>query len=271
MRTRFVPIVDFKPEINSLNLEQSAWVLKWSDGDYSVNKRIDFTGEKWHSTRGPNVAITHEKGIKYKYQENEKWALKQIQGEWFLTLTHLQSDPIVYQINKVYQDSIKLRCLSWETEQQFTLHHLGKISQSQANSIINHLCKKKWETSEVLNYSTSFSEHATTIDEELTTGSSVRDTTLIKRSELIDKKVSFNFRSDFTFQILVDSNLYWQTKWRLSADGAYVILNNGRHPYNYIEIISIGKDELVIGKSDNFGSDKEEGDYFPYYYELRLK
>jgi hypothetical protein len=245
-------------------------MLKWSDGDYSIDRRIDFTDEQWYPEGGPKVAITHEKATKYKYQENEKWALKRIQDEWFLTLTQGQMDPIIYQVTKDCGDSLKLKCISWLTEKQFTLHRLKQLDKPKLDLIIKHLSQKKWEMDEVLNYSTSFSEDTTGIEEELATGFYAKDTTLIRKSDLIGKRLSFTFRSDFVYQISVDSKLFWQTKWRLLDDGIYVIINEGQHPYDYIEIVSIKEGELVIGKSDNFSTDNK-GEFFPYYYEVRLR
>lgn len=269
MRTRFVPIEDFKPGLNKIDLAQSAWVLKESDSDYSID-RIDFTETKWYPHGGPNIAITHDKATKYKYQGNEKWALKRIQDEWFLTLTQDQIDPIIFQVIKDYGDSLTLRCLSWVPQNQFTLSRLKPIEQAQSETIVQRLSQKKWHTVELLNYSTSFSEDTTGMPESLTTGFYVRDTTLIRKSDLTENKLSFIFGADFVFQILVDSKPFWQTKWRLSADGHYVILSEGRHPYHYIEILSLEGNELIIGKSDNFAAERKK-EFFPYYYEVRLR
>jgi hypothetical protein len=270
MRTKFIPIEDFKPELDQIDLSQNAWVLKWSDGDYSINRRIDFTNERWYAGDGPRVAITHEKAMKYKYQDNEKWTLKRIQQEWFLTLTQNQMDPLVYQVIKYDGDSLTLRGLSWSTKKAFILHRLKRVEPLRSDSICQYLSKQRWETGEILSYATSISEHSPDIEPELGTGFYARDTTLIKKSDLIGKRLSFTFRPDFVFQIHVDANLFSQTKWRLSSDGAYVIINDGQHPYDYIEIISMKNDELVIGKSDNFATDTKR-EYFPYYYEVRLK
>ncbi|MBL7849356.1 MAG: hypothetical protein JNN04_00545, partial [Cyclobacteriaceae bacterium] len=239
------------------------------DSDYSID-RIDFTETKWYPHGGPNIAITHDKATKYKYQGNEKWALKRIQDEWFLTLTQDQIDPIIFQVIKDYGDSLTLRCLSWAPQNQFTLCRLKPIEQSQSETIVQRLSQKKWDTVELLNYSTSFSEDTTGMPESLTTGFYVRDTTLIRKSDLMENKLSFLFGADFVFQILVDSKPFWQTKWRLSADGHYVILSEGRHPYHYIEILSLEGNELIIGKSDNFAAERKK-EFFPYYYEVRLR
>ncbi len=179
-------------------------------------------------------------------------------------------DPIIYQVAESYEDSLKLICLSWPTDNVFSLHKNHKKERIELDSIIKYLTQKNWRTAEVLGYSTSFGEDTSNIDEKYTTGYYSSDTTLIKKRDLLDKKVSFNFNSDFTFQIIVDRNLFWQTNWKISNDGSYVIISNGTHPHDYIEIISMENGQLIIGKADNFGTDQKR-EYFPYYYEVRLE
>lgn len=270
MRTKFIPIKQYAVKIDSLNLTKNAWILKWSDGEYSVDLRIHFMNAKWYPEEYPNIAMIHRRAVNYKYQENERWALSHIMNEWFLTLTQGQFHPITYQISKVYKDSLKLKCLTWPIASEFRLLRSLNKEHSELTSIINHLIKKTWRVSEVLNHSNSFSEDTIALDEEYTAGHYSRDTILIKRSELFENRMSFKFNPDYTFQLILDNDIFWQTKWRITGDGKYIILNKGLHPYDYIELISWTDKELVIGKADDFGTNKKR-EYIPYYYELRLE
>ncbi|HBK88525.1 MAG TPA: hypothetical protein DDZ56_07725 [Cytophagales bacterium] len=267
-RTRFIPIADFKPALNGLELAGSAWFLNGYGEDDWISQRIDFTAEKWKLRPFPGVAITHRREKKYKYQKREKWSLKRVQEEWFLTLSYWESDMYVFQVAGVDQDSLTLKCLMLGNQRPFTLCRLKKVDPALADSIVRYLAQRRWNTREVLNQVNSM-DKAEDSDLEIFSRFHLSDTTVITKRNLMDKKVSFRFRDDFVFEMLDDSRLFWQTTWRLSEDGNYIILDKGQRPSDYIEIISWKNNELVIGKEDDFATD-EKHQYYTGYYEVRL-
>ena len=190
-----------------------------------------------------------------------------MQGESFLTLTQGQFHPMVYQVTHANYDSVKLICLSWGTDKKFSLSKIPNKGEQELDSIRKRLMKQIWKTSEVLK--TSFSDDTANAGDEYLFVHYGRDTTLIERKDLVDRKVSLKFAPDFTFHTLVDDKSFWQSNWRLSNDGTYIIIGDGLHTNNYIEIISIGANDLIIGKTDYFGTGKRR-EFIELYYEIKL-
>ncbi|MEM6516742.1 MAG: hypothetical protein AAF688_11215, partial [Bacteroidota bacterium] len=77
--------------------------------------------------------------------------------------------------------------------------------------------------------------------------------------------------TDSTYHIYESNILVKSGNWTLSKTGNEIILNNGIYPSDYIDLIEVNKDSLVIGnlrrfgpKGDNFGMDVE------IYYKIKL-
>jgi hypothetical protein len=267
MRSTFIRSENYKPNLEALDLKANAWSLECSDPEYSID-RIDFLNEKLYPEAVPNLAIAHHKTTRRKYQEKEKWTLKTILGGSFLTLTWGQFDPMIYQVMETYGDSIKLIGLSLGKSKKFRLRKIPNKDEQDLDAIRTLLMKKIWETSEV--QSPLFSDDTASLEDEYLAGHYASDTSLIERQDLIDRKISIQFGRDFTFRILVREQLFWESNWRLSRDGSYIIIGDGLHAHNYIEIISVDLNDLVIGKTDYIGI-REQSKFIELYYRLRLR
>ncbi|MCU0322342.1 MAG: hypothetical protein MUE72_07995 [Chitinophagaceae bacterium] len=264
VRIKFVAINDL-PEIESFNLTDNSWTLKWYEGDL---RRIDFLNESYLSGNVLKAAITHFKSTKHKYQNKEMWALRNIHGQWFLLLTETVTNPIIFQVAAFNEDSLKLIRLDSHIENNFILYK-NKIKEDiELDVISNYLTKKKWQTSEILHYSSSFTESEFEKDKYL--GFYSWDTTLISKQDLLNKKMAFHFKPDFKLCVYNGEKEYFKTNWKLSNDGFYVIINDGRRPNDFIEIISIDKNQLVLGKADHFGIGNKR-EFIELYYEIRLE
>lgn len=106
-------------------------------------------------------------------------------------------------------------------------------------------------------------------DEEEITGFYVMDTTLLKKESLENNRLSFVFTDSFTYKIYEDDTVVRSGNWRLSNNGAQIILDAGYMPYDYIDLIKIQSDSIAIGKNDEFHVDGNS--FIEYYYRLRLK
>ena len=47
-------------------------------------------------------------------------------------------------------------------------------------------------------------------------------------------------------------------KWQFSIDGKYIILNNSNLGKDFIKIVTINKDSIVIGTSNSFPEKKQQ-------------
>jgi hypothetical protein len=61
-----------------------------------------------------------------------------------------------------------------------------------------------------------------------------------------------------------------ETEWKLSADGHFVILNQGKEENDYIEILKLDEKEIEIGKQDFFYNSVRDHCY-EYFYRIRLR
>ena len=59
--------------------------------------------------------------------------------------------------------------------------------------------------------------------------------------------------------------------WEISASGKQIVINHGYCPEDYIDLLHIGNDKLIIGKKEMFQSGKRKGDYVDYYYKLEMQ
>ena len=105
----------------------------------------------------------------------------------------------------------------------------------------------------------------------LSRGSRDWDSPLTKLESLKDKKVSFKFSKDSTYNIYESDISVTNGNWKVSRTGNEIILNNGIHPSDYIDLIDLDADSLVIGSLRRF--EPEEDNYemhMEMYFKIKL-
>lgn len=209
----------------------------------------------------PNTKLCIQKDL----QDNQfistidKWNVVNINGNQLFVKTFHQMDKEFYRIKSYVGDSIiELESLEFPNVKT-DLRKRQYISRAKRLEIINQIQNQIWKTDRILSLDT------------LGQGSGLWDKSLIKFESLKDKKISFRFSKDSTYNIYESDISVASGNWRLSLTGNEVILNAGINPSDYIDLINVNADSLVIGslrrfepKENNYGMDVE------MYYKIKL-
>ena len=197
----------------------------------------------------------------------EIYSLYTFQNTQFITVTFGQTENYIYQITNIKNDTVYTKSYSKTgyIHPLFVKHK--SIDQMEIDNIKSTLYGN-WSTSELLSYGTGLEEFLGDSSEFEFMGWSPDDSTMITRSSLIEKKISYSF-NDSTYQLLINNEKLLAGQYRISADGKFIVLNEGKNPNDYIELIELANDQLTIAKRDDF-SVGNEGDYIEYFYKLRM-
>jgi hypothetical protein len=234
-----------------------------------VKQRITFY-DRGMNAGTDRTCVLQTKGTKFKRQSVERWALKQVSSNLLLAIQSDRTDAHIYQVTGATNQIVKLKNL---TNPEFDPLVLRRSQPNRPIDFIEKMISgRTWKTDDVLRYASPEDEPFQILDTIFysTSYDHITDSTLIPKEALISKSLSMIFGSDHGFKLYLDGKLFQQARWTISSDGEYIVLNEGQMPEDYIELIEISGDQMIIGKQDEFklASDHRS---MPYYYELRLK
>lgn len=263
--------VKFKPLAKGWTIDESLDFNESTDWIFSYNrhkKRLKLLQKPWFysSDTGMKLCIVQWSREKYRSVNMEKWNVISFNNYHLFIKSTGQFEDEIYQVKSYRRDTILLKDLTYCDTSEVRLVKEKSISQSEKEGIIRKLQNKKWNTYHLISKATSMIGAS---DEEEITGFYVMDTTLLKKESLENNKLSFVFTDSFTYKIYEDDTVVRSGNWRLSNNGAQIILDAGYMPYDYIDLIKIQPDSIAIGKNDEFHVDGNS--FIEYYYRLRLK
>ncbi|WP_161622748.1 hypothetical protein [Cesiribacter andamanensis] len=276
MVTLFKPTLDFKPmtsrgELVSL-LTSSAWHQLFDN--YKI--RIDFLEEGWDFNEDPfRVGITHLESNHWYYKENERWAVSEFDGKYFISITHNQFDNYVYQIKKVTSSRIETELFTPTGYQPVTFELIERKKDGQLEELTQILTSQVWMMAE-LEYHHQFErETENEAEEQLDfhgwSGFSTRADSLLLKDEFINKEIAYQFLNDGGYRIIKGEEVLKKGKWSLSKDGKFIILDYETNPLNYLEIKELKNKELVVRQNVDLQLKRGETAFISYDTIIKFK
>ena len=268
MRVKFLPIEKGNYGETGIDFWNSTnWTFFYNE--YSQELKLLDSLWGFYPKETAKICVTQSKDIRYKYSETEKWNIKEIDGRHIFVKKFCQFEYEIYNVLEYKNDTVVLECLSYNDSAQILLIKEPLASVSERDKIIDILQNQRWYSAKLINMVNSFEEDS--IDSEVeSTGYFVIDTTLFKRTSLLNNQLSFEFSDNSEYKIFESDTLRISGKWRLSETGKQIVLDSGFNPNNYIDLFKVETDSVIIGKSDMFYIGKRKKEYINYYYKMIL-
>lgn len=197
----------------------------------------------------------------------EFYNLFSYQGTQFIPITFGQTDPTLYHIEEVRKDTIFTRAYYNKQYIEPIIVKQKSLSSDKIENIRSELIGD-WKTVELLDYYTGLEELLGDSAKYLSSGFGFEGKILSKNA-LIQNQISLSF-GDSEYQITENEQAIFKGTYKLSPDGKYIVLDYGTDPNDYINIIKLKNNQLVIGKRDRFAIE-QEGEFIEYYFKIRLK
>jgi hypothetical protein len=281
----FILITDRKRRTVFTKVPQSNIILNkqyFSSNIFSINQ-----GSETSDSLIYHFSISNENvGSYYSRQIGEKYNSQSI-GKWYTngSLLYLDNsptqpfiDPLIFQAVSNENSTIKLHKLSYQNTLPIeNLFSFKKSSPIKDSIRYKFLTAHTWVTVKVISYATYLDEPL--LFENVRHYDSIQDKSLpryfcdsssINHDEFQKNKLTFQFNSKGSFRLLEGPKLLVETEWKLSADGHFVILNQGKEENDYIEILKLDEKEIEIGKQDFFYNSVRDHCY-EYFYRIRLR
>lgn len=231
------------------------WVLTYND----YQRELFLTDSLFFDEPDSKLCIQKDLQNNQFISTIDKWKAVPINGNQLFVKTFHQMDKEFYRIKSYVSDSvIELQSLQFPNV-KVDLRKRQYISESKRQEIINQIQNNVWKTDRIISLDT------------LGQGSRDWDLSLIKLESLKDKRISFKFSNDSTYNIYESNISVRNGNWKVSQTGNEIILDNGIYPSDYIDLIKVDADSLVIGslrrfelKEDNYGMDVE------MYFKIKL-
>ncbi|GGG30996.1 hypothetical protein GCM10011344_34890 [Dokdonia pacifica] len=170
----------------------------------------------------------------------DKWEILSINDNQLFVKTFRQFEDEFYRIKSYDGDSIiQLESLRYP-EVVVTMTKRPYIDSAEKQNIISKIQNTHWKMSSIIKLD-SISESFKGWKNKIT-----------KFKSLIDKKVSFKFSEDSSYQIYESDTIVSKGTWKLSPTGKEIILNKGISPSDYISLIQMHSDSITIGHLENF-------------------
>ncbi len=256
-RVKFVKLgekhkLEAKPKV----WEHKNWILSYND----FKRELILTDSLFFDEPDSKLCIQKDLQDNQFISTIDKWKVVSVNENQLFVKTFYQRDDELYRIKNYIDDSIiELESLKFP-EVKTNLTKRKYISDSKKQEIINQIQNHIWKIHEVLNLDT------------ISRGHRDRGYALMKLESLKDKEISFKFSDNATYNIYESDISVANGKWKLSQTGNELVLDNGIYPSNYIDLINVSIDSLVIGnlrifkpEEFNYGMDIE------IYYKVSLK
>jgi hypothetical protein len=236
--------------------EHKNWILSFND----YQRELFLTHSPFLNEPSSKLCIQKDLQVNQFIRAIGMWKTVNINGNQLFVKTFNQVGIELYRIKRYVGDSIiKLEPLRFP-DVKSDLRKKYYISESKKQNILNQIQNFKWKTDKIIDLDT------------ISEGSRNWDSTYVKMKSLKDKRLSFKFSDDLTYNIYESESSVSNGNWKVSETGDEIILNSGIYPSDYIDLINVDKDSLVIGNlhkfepiTDNYGLIVE------LYYKITLK
>lgn len=273
MLTVFYPlrVISTVPELTNELLLDNTWTL-----DFGDNQEIwNFTDTKWEMfpTDISKLAVNRERDI-------EKWNVTLFKDFVILTLTMGQFDVFIYQIIDVSNDTVRLKPINKWQQEELNFIRTPSLPNDQLIKIRKTLATRTWNTTEIIEARSSsqtlielMGDDIDSLDIDIysSTGSYGSDTLLISEQQFNDKLTSYQFNSNLSYCILLANEEYSCGTWELLNDGRTIKLDKGTRIHQYIEIVEITNDKLVLSNCNQFAIELGSNNYNDICYTIKLE
>lgn len=275
MLTVFYPLNELPtiPELSNETLLNNTWTLDF--GDYYENWNFTDIGWEMFPSDVSKVAVQRE-------GDTEKWNVTKFKNFVLLTLTKGQFDNFIYQVLGSENDTARLRPINKWLIEDIDLIKTPSLPSDQLLTIKENLSTRIWKTTEIIESRSSSEAFIESMGDEIDstdlelfnfTGSYAAwlDTLLISEQQFIDKMISYQFEVSGNYCILLEGEEYSCGTWELLNDGRTIKLDKGTGIEDYIEIVDVTRDQLIISNCNNFSIELGSNDYNVIYYTVKLE
>ncbi|WP_157805248.1 hypothetical protein [Confluentibacter citreus] len=231
------------------------WILSHNDHQ----RGIILTDSLYFDERVSKICIQKNLQNNIFISTIDKWNFININNNYLFVKTYNQFDDEFYRFKNYIGDSIIELELLANPEVKASLKKIPYVSDLKKREILNKIENYKWNTNKIIQLDT------------LGQGSYDWDSNIIKLKSLKDKKVSFKFSNNSTYNIYISDISIANGNWKLSQTGNEIILNDGTSPSDYIDLINVSLDSMVIGNLRRFESQEVNyGMDIEMYYKIKL-
>ena len=232
------------------------WVLTYND----YQRELFLTDSLFFDEPDSKLCIQKDLQDNQFISTIDKWKAVKINGNQLFVKTFHQMDKEFYRIKSYVSDSvIELESLEFPSVKT-DIRKKQYISIEEKDEIYEQIQNYVWKTDNIIDLDT------------ISEGSRNWDSTYVKMKSLKDKRLSFKFSDDLTYNIYESESSISNGNWKVSETGNEIILNSGIYPSDYIDLINVDEDSLVIGNLHKFEPTNDNyGLILELYYKLVLK
>ena len=225
------------------------------------NRKLILTNLPFYENLESYICIEKNLSNGHFSRTTQKWKFQIINGDHLFVKTSNQLDNEFYRITEYLdKSSALLECVNCIDRITARMKRINDIDILKRREIIETISNKKWRISHISKLDT------------ISISSRFADSIPINLNSIKNQKLNYLFSGDLKFEIS-ESGISKETgNWNLSSTGQEIIIKNGLNPSDYIDLISVNPDSLVIGNLRLFASEKLNfGQHIEMYYQVTLK
>lgn len=243
--------------------EHSEWKM-YSDNDTT---NINLTSINFVPFEKSKICMIERNFQNMHYFYNEKWRLKNIDSAQVLAISSGQMELNLYYVDRYAGDTVFMTTLQDCCGTPVKLIKRQPAEKTTLDSIKNLLTNRNFSNWLFLDYSGYYTEDS--IPRGFIGLGGIRpDSKVFDIDLLFNNKLKLSFNPDSTYMI-EDGVLTKMGSWRLSGSGKQIILDLGINPHDYVDIIELTENKLIIGKIGRFRLIERRNEFGDYYFRLK--
>lgn len=208
----------------------------------------------------------HSQNLHYYY--HEKWRLKNVNSAQVLAISIGQMELNLYYIEKYSKDTVFMTTLQDCCSTPVKLVKKQPADQNTLDSIKDLLINRNYSNWTYLDYSGYYTEERSLPEGCIGMGGIRPNKQVFDLGLLFDNKLKLTFNPDNTYQI-EDGVLTKEGRWKLSGSGQQIILDEGINTHDYIDIIELTGDNIIVGKVGRFRLIERKDMFGDFYFRLK--
>jgi hypothetical protein len=267
-RVKFIKLDDKNAQIEKPELwEHTNWILSYKDYNYDrelllTDNLVDYLVDNYHFDRtGAKLCIQKDLEQNQFIGTSDTWKVLNINDNQLFIMGLYRFDKELFRVKEYQGDSVVFLESLMLPNAQVHLKKRKYIPESKKQEILKQIQNQTWRINNLTQLDTigQMSEYWGNCP--------------IKLKSLIDKKMSYRFSEDLTYNMCMSDISIANGQWKLSQTGNEIVLDGGLSPSSYIDLITTNTDSLVIGHLRKFESDEDLGIFrsLEIYYKAVLK
>ena len=271
MMTVFIPAKAMNVETTKENMHSLLTRSAWYQHMFGNTIRVDFLNSIFRSDESFKDCITHQEEDNWYYRRNEMWAISSFNNYWFLMITFNQHDYVIYQIESVNDTGIQAVICSEFGYDPVNFEPIKVLNDQDSNKLAALITSKPW-TIDHLTYGGQSGPAPSLSDFDFGGEGDVsaRANTMISASDWLTGKVVYRFHETGIYELKTNGQIFKKGIWTLSKDQQYIVLDHPQNPLNYIRLIQVMADELIINQVVEL-STPYQGEYVTRDFKMVLK